>query len=438
MKIIFSIAVIAFALSANSIVYAESDGKSSVEKSISIDPSKTLAITARNSDVEILVWDKNELKISGEISYGEGSNEDINKLVNAFKNIDVKTSNNSTDLNLNHFIKSSTINGKKHTIVLTTGDEINIKDNKVNTSYKVWIPQNINLNVKQNYGSITTADMNGNLNLTLFSTKFNIGNYGSSGQFDMKYCKGSMANGGNTKLLLFSSEFASINQLKDVSIESKYSKFNVANAKNVTIMSFSDKFLFEQADNITFNAKYSELRTNSNIKSSTLDIYSSKVFAKDFEEIKFSAKYSELNAKDINDLTIHSSFSNKFNIGTVSSLQCTESKYDQINIAKLTEKANIKKAYSTKIKIASASESLKHFGGNFEYGSVYIKLEQPNSLNLIYRSKYGKVNVPKNWNFSTKTNNKKNNSTIEFEGSTADNAKTTIEFTSVSTNVTIE
>ncbi|MDR0660819.1 MAG: hypothetical protein LBG19_08495 [Prevotellaceae bacterium] len=436
-KSIFSLTLILLVLSVNTKLYAATEGKDSFEKNFGIGSAKMLVLVGHNSNVEILTGDNDEIKVWGEITHGEGSDEDIKNLVSAFKNIESKRSGNTANINLNHFIKSSVTNGK-NTITLASGEKISIKNATISTSYKIWIPKNFNIELNHTYGSVNVADIDGNLTLNLYSTKFTTGNFGSTGKFDMKYSRGSIGSGGNSTFKLYSCDLVNIKGLKNVSIDSKYSKLNIQSAQSVKIDSYSDKLLFEQAASFTFNAKYSELRINSNIGSFTTNLYSSKIWAKDMSEVKFDAKYSEFRADNISGLAISSSYSNKYMVGTIATLSCTDSKYDDFKLSILTTSCNMRKAYSTKLNIEGTSASFSKFYGDFTYGSVYLKLHKDSGgINLKYNAKNGKTYKPRSWHYS-KIDRSKDGSTIDFEGKTTPNAKATIEFTSYGADINIE
>ncbi len=434
-KLISSIILTILSTAIGTRLYA-SPNNDSFEKNFTINPSATLVIIGYSSDIELLTWDKNEMKVVGKITYGEGSAEDINKLVSAFKDLDVKTSSKTISLNLNHFIKSLSAKNNKNTIVLSTGDKITIKGNNVKTSYKIWIPESLSLDINHRYGTTAIADIKGNVDIKLFNNKLTMGSYGESGKFEARYSTLVIGSGGNTEFSIFNSKLTA-NTFGNVTISSKYSTFVVNKAANAKVTSFQDKLTFEQLNSADIEGKYSTLIVNSDMEPSTFDFFNSKISAKKIKNLKVSLKYSQLTAGDIQKLTIPSSFDSKLNFKTVGSFKCTESKYDQFKLDEITSSAEFVEAFNANIDIANTGSSFNHFSGKFKYGHINLKLNPAIQYNLSYTAKYGQIKVPME-KFTTRLISDKSNTNNTFEGSTSSNTTCNIKLDTFSTNITIE
>ena len=134
--------------------------KEQVIKIYEITPSGKFQLTSSGSDIEILVWDRNEVKITGELAYKDGDNkEDRDKLLNAFKNMDAQSSNDVLKLDLKLILSAVSHNNTPSskmvtTTVLCNGDTISINAINIKTAYTIWIPENLAIYIDSKNGKL--------------------------------------------------------------------------------------------------------------------------------------------------------------------------------------------------------------------------------------------------------------------------------------------
>lgn len=412
----------------------QNEKKDSFEKTFTVSPTGNFSLNMYDSDLEIMVWDKNEVKVLGEIIFNGGDKEDEDKLIKAFRNIEVNSSSNSLDINT-EFIKSQVqIMGVSTKITLKTGDKISIE--KVKTNYKIWMPATLAFSLKSKYNKVKIDNLKGDVKLNLYDVDIVMGNFGSSGNFDMKYSKANIGNGGNASFILYDTD-VDAGEIGNVNIDAKYSKFIAKKTVDLNIKSYDDDFVVEQLSKIIADAKYSTFRINGDAGDSKFDLYDSDVFGKNFKSIAFSAKYSDLRVGDIGELAIPSSYDNNYYLGTVGSLSCKESKYDMFRLDGASGSVVFPSSYDADILIKNSSADFKGLSGKFTYGKVYLKLDNSQQFSLNFTSTYGNISYPKD-KFKIKSLSDKTDSKHVFEGATSSNAKCNIQFTSYDTSFIIE
>ena len=412
----------------------QNEKKDSFEKTFTVSPTGDFSLNMYDSDLEIMVWDKNEVKVFGEIIFNGGDKEDEDKLIKAFRNIEVNSSSNSLDINT-EFIKSQVqVMGLSTKITLKTGDKISIE--KVKTNYKVWIPANLAFSLKSKYNKIKIDNLKGDVKLNLYDVDIVMGNFGSTGNFDMKYSKANIGNGGNTTFIIYDTDIDA-GELGNVKVDAKYSKVIIKKTNDLNVVSYDDDYVIGQATKIIADAKYSTFRINGDAGDSKFDLYDSDVFGKNFKSIAFSAKYSDLRVGDIGELTIPSSYDNNYYLGVVGSLTCKESKYDMFRVDGANGFLDFPNTYDADIYVKNSSADFKGLSGKFTYGKVYLKLDNSQQFSLNFSSTYGNIAFPAD-KFKIKSLSDKTDSKRIFEGSTASDAKCNIKFTSYDTNFTIE
>lgn len=354
-----------------------------------MNPVGSLYIISGRSNLEILTWDRNEVKIVGELTYkGNDNKEDITKLLNAFKNMKDESSKDVLKLNLNPIV-GMTINNKSFLksetmTVLNNNDKISIDANNVQTVYTVWIPATLE-----------------NVNLMLYSCDVNA------------------------------------TALNNVTIDARFSKINIAKADDVSLTSHNNNsVVFGILNNIDASARFSTIRIENNMGNAKFDFYQSKLFGKNFQTLEIFARFSEFNVADISEPKINSSYQNKFNFATVHTFSCQESKFDTFKFDEIVVAASFPEAYQIKADIRGTSTSFSGFSGNFRFGTVNLKLHPNVEFNLNYNGTHGKLDVSPN-KFKTRFISDQSSSKTTVQGLTA-GAKCNIELVTYNTTCKIE
>jgi len=394
-----------------------------------------LIINNYDAELEIKVWNNPKVEIKSELIVEVDSQEDLIKLAKAFaiKVVDEKKDRLSIDTK---FYKSMvSMFGKKTTLELITGEKITVKK-IVKASHIAYIPQSANLQIISKYNKLNIENISGNIKLNLYDVDIYMGNFGSTGNFDMKYSKANIGNGGNSTFMLYDTDIDA-GELGNVKVDAKYSKLIIKKTNDLSIVSYDDDFVVGQLSKITADAKYSTFRLNGDTGDSKFELYDSDIFGKNFKSISFSAKYSDLRIGDIGELIIPSSYDNNYYLGVVGSLNCSESKYDMFRLDGANGSLDFPNTYDADILIKNTSANFKGLSGKFTYGKVYLKLDNSQQFNLNFSSTYGNITFPTD-KFKIKSLSDKTDSKRIFEGSTAADAKCNIKFTSYDTNFIIE
>ena len=430
-------------------VAAQTEKKEQVTKVYEMTPTGSLQFTSGSgSNVEILTWDRNEVKIVGELTYGDIDNkEDIDKILNAFKSMDAQSSKDVLKLNLklieSSMFKSGGLFKKGESlIVLSNGDKITTfssfgVQNKIETTYTIWIPATLSVKAECKFGKLKIAPIEGNVDLILNHNNLEMRDFGKSGIFEIRFSKVSIGSGGTSKINLYHSEVNTV-ELKNVTIDARFSKFNIAKAEDVSLISYHDNSaIFGMLDNIDASAKFSTIHIENNMGNAKFDFYHSKLFGENFQTLEISAKFSEFNVANISDTKITSSYHNKFNFVTVNTFSCQESKFDTFKFDEVIANASFPNAYQTKVDIRGTSASFSSFSGNFRFGTVNLKLNPTVVYNLNFDGTFGKLDGVSPDKFKTKFVSDKNNTKTTVQGLNA-GAKCNIELVVQNTTCKIE
>jgi len=422
-------------------VAARTTKKETVTKVYDISTSGRLELTSRSANIEILTWDRNEVKVTGEITYeGKGSEKDIDILFNAFKKMNAESSKEVLKLNLT-LIKSAYMNKslfrKELIIVLHNNDETSsMVANDIKTAYTIWIPSTLAINIDSRYGKIKMASIKGNIDVTLSNNDLEMGDFGESGNFNLRYSSVTIGRGGISKFNVNNGKMINAAELKNVTIESRYSKFNIAKANDVSINSNNDTFDFGQLNDISATARYSTIRIDKNVGKSKFDFNNSKLFGKNFQTMDIFARYSNFTVSDINETRISSSNNNKYVFATVGTVVCLQSRYDTFTFDEIVNDASFPEANNTNVNITRTSASFNRFSGNFRYGTLRLKINPSVEYNLNYDGISGMMEVSPD-RFRTRFVSDKSGSRTTIQGVNA-GAKCNIEIVANNTNCRID
>ena len=453
------------------VVSAQTEKKEIVTKVYEINPSGSLQIISSRSNIKILTWDKNEVKVVGELTYeGIENQEDIDKILNAFKNMNVESSKDLLMINLSLIpVKIALTN--KNSLFFNRDKSSSIIPNYIIPTYTIWIPETLSVIVDSKYEKLEMASIKGNVNFTMDNSKLEMGDFGESGIFEIKYSNVSIGNGGASKFNLFNS-IVNAAELKSMTIDSKYSKFNISKTDDVSLKSFNDTFVFGILNEIDASANYSTVRMESHVEKSKFEFFNSKLYGKNFKTMEISAKFSEFHITDagkssfvfqnsklfggnfqsmeissarfsefsvadvVGETKINLSNNSKFNFATVNTFSCQQSRFDTFKFDEIITDVSFPDANNTKVDIHGTSASFSGFSGNFTFGNVNMKINPNIEYNLYYDGTYGRINVSSD-KFKKRFVYNEYPSKTDIKGLNTD-AKCNVEIVAHSTTCTIE
>jgi len=436
-----SIVILLFAGLTMNTVVAQTTKKETVTKVYDISPSGSLDLSSRSSNIEILTWYRNEIKVVGELTYEDnGKSEDVAILLDNFKNMSAESSRNVLILNLD-LIKcacnSKTLfNKEKITTTLSDGSKTSLDGNKIKTTYTIWIPETITVKADSKFGKLKMASMKGNVDFTLSNNDMEMGDFGASGIFNTRFSAITIGSGGTSK---FDVNNGNVNaaELKNVTINARFSNFNIAKAHDVTIDLNNGTAVFGMLNDINATARFSTIRIESNAGISKFDFNNSKLFGKNFQIMEISARFSNFKAANIGNIKINSANNSNFDFGTVNTVVSRESRFSTFEFDEIVINASFTDTNNSTVNINRTSDSFTGFSGNFRFGTIRLKIHPSIEYNLNYDGTFGQLNTISSDKFKTRLVSEKNGSRTTIQGVNA-GAKCNIEIVANNTNCRIE
>jgi hypothetical protein len=421
------LAVLFFFTSIN--VSLAQERKETLEKTYKLSATGEFSFSCYDSDLKINTWEKDEVRLTGELILEGGKKDDQDKLIKVFMNPEVSQSGNSLSIKTN-MAKNTIYIGPIKKITLVDGKTINT--DKYKATYTLWMPKSVALNLKSKYSVIDIATLTGNVDFDLYNTDVTMISFGKDSKFQMKYSSASIGKGGDAVMDIYDSEIEAI-EMNNVEITSKYSEIDIASINTLDFNSYDDEIEIEKINSLSSQAKYSNYRINSNMLNCIVDFYDSDITAKNIDKLVYSGKYSSLKAIDVKSATVNKLYDSNINLGIVDEFSCVESKYDEIEFVAITKSIDFPSAYTLSLRVAEVKSSFENFTGNFKYGSVNMELPTSLEFSLDFQTTHGDVDFPKD-RLKVKDFNIESSSKHSFEGATSENAKCKIKFIAYSTD----
>jgi len=392
--------------------------KETFEKSYKHSSSGDFTFTCYDTDLKVNTWQKDEVKIMGEIIISGGDKEDQDELVKVFNNPKVSQLGNS--LNIETDMAKNTVMigfGPKMTVTLVNGKKVKIDKYKV--TYTLWIPENVTFNLNSKYNDIEVAALTGKANFTLYDADLTMLSFGNDSRFEMKYSSASIGKGGDAVMNIYDCELEAI-EMNKVEIESKYSEIEIGTLNTLDFNSYDDDIKIGKINSLKTEAKYSDFKIRSNMENCIIDFYDSDIDAMNMDKLVFNAKYSSLEAGDVKVVNIRSLFDSDIRLGTVGEFICDESKYDDIRISAIGKQINLPLVYDTDLNFGKALPGFESLTGDFKYSTLHIIIDPAIEFSIKLDATYGSVDFPKD-RIKVREMNITENGKKYFEGQTKEN-----------------
>ena len=414
-------------------IYAAKEVTETFEKSYKLNKTGEFTFSCYDTDLKINTWNKDEVKLTGEIIIEGGKEEDQQKLTDIFKNPEVSSSANSLRIETN-LAKSTIVVGFIKTITLVNGEKIRV--DKYKASYELWVPESVAFNLKSKYNNIDIATLTGKIDFDLYDVDITMLSFGKDSKMKMKYSSAAIGNGGDAILDIYDSELEA-KTMNDVELISKYSEIEIESINTLDFNSYDDDIKIGKINSLKSEAKYSNYRIEGDMKNCILNFYDSDIDTKNIDQLVFTAKYSSFNAGNINSANFSTLYDSNIDFGIVGEFSCNDSKYDEIEFDAITKSLKFNTAYSLNLRVGSAKSSLEEFSGNFKYGAIRIPLDPALEFSLDFNTTYGDVDFPKD-RIKVRDIYIKDDGKQSFEGATSENTKCKIKFKGYDTDFDLE
>ena len=206
-----------------------------VKKEYNVNADALLKINNKYGNVDVTSWNENRVAIDVKITVS-GNNEE--KVVKRLEMIDVEFEGSKS------LVSAKTVIEKKSSSWSWSWGKKSNVHYKIN--YKVKVPVTNNVNLMNDYGSISLNEIKGDASINCDYGKIIIGElHSTNNKINIDYCNAS-----------------TIGKMNGGSINADYSKFTVEDAGNIRLNADYTTSVFENLDNVDYNCDYGSLKIN--------------------------------------------------------------------------------------------------------------------------------------------------------------------------------
>ena len=329
-------------------------------------------------DLVIHTWEKSNIEYELSVDATLRSEEDAKRLDGYIEELEFSHSAGSVEFDNKFWQSRKNMMGKK---TIDLKGEKTIRYSDFNISGELWIPVGCNLVLSSKYSGIELEDINGTASFTLYNDKLYGGNVNSKLSIEAKYSTIELKAVGDIAADLYNTDMET-SEMGNLAVQSKYSKVRTGDASSVTINSYSDKYSFGNTRDIRFTDKYSDLKAEGT-RNLILDCYNSTLEIARSENVELKSKYGKYELDSVVNFHISSSYSDNFQVQSISTFNVSESKYCTYKIDFLSSQLLLKEGYSDKFFITNTDSEFK----GMKVNGKYIKIEMAIADALNYRFK---------------------------------------------------
>jgi hypothetical protein len=353
---------------------------------------KNVNVDHRYGTLEIIPHSGSEVKLVASILVHAREDADAQALIDHFE-IKSTAFGNKLEINTKFNTKSWTTNNNNTKIRFSDGTKVTgIK--KIEIKYQLHVPSLETLEISNKYNNIEiTSNFTGDLKVKQYDATLKIQDISGKLDLYLKYGKAYIGTVGDLMVDIYDSK-AEIVKAQNVTIKSKYSNIELGEINSAEIDSYDGYCKIESvAGDLHINDKYSTYAIGS-VENAYISLYDGKLRLDEASEYSGSSKYSAYDLKEIGILDLESTHDDHFNIQSLGTFSCNESKYTSFEIGTLTDKVIIASSYDSEFIVSVVSPSFKHFEIDCKYTMVKLPLTTLPGYQINAKMKYGKLSYP--------------------------------------------
>jgi len=349
-----------------------------------------LELDAHNTDVEITVWDKNELAVEVEVEYRGTKHRD--KVQEFMDNLEsevksrIKSSPNT--------ISIETYRSTPHQIKIGWDEfyilGITVSQDDFRLLYRIKMPAFKASNIKHSYQDLRIKGELNQVDLEQYSGRFSAETL-TDCRLTMKYGNAHIIRIENGKVQLYENKLSG-NRYGKLDLNAKYSEVMIEDLESLELVAYETNLGLRKVDRMEANMKYSKM------KSEDVDLLELEAYECTFEISKLkvleisNSKYSKYQLGEVRDIEIGIGYEDDMKINEVQRFNAGNSKYCKHDIQNLERNYKLQ-GYETKLRIAKLAGET----GDITIQGKYIKA-QINTADAVFELQgalqYGEFDYP--------------------------------------------
>jgi hypothetical protein len=261
-------------------------------KTLPVNRETSLDINNKYGTIEITNWDKDSVYIRAEVKVFATNHSRLRKL---FDGVNINITDTKylvraqTDFNQNISMLFESFKGMTRKLIPY--------ESRIEINYFINIPEYINLNIDNKYGSVYMENNTGNFSISISNGSFKANSIGNGSSITLAFCDAKINSIISGKIdASFSETF--IIDAGEISIKGISSKFDIKKIKKIQVESRRDKFYIDNIEILKGNSYFTDFKINTLIKELDIETRYGNVniyqIDKDFEAVNINSNYSDL------------------------------------------------------------------------------------------------------------------------------------------------
>ncbi|RLD21587.1 MAG: hypothetical protein DRI69_03665 [Bacteroidetes bacterium] len=348
-----------------------------------------VSVDHRHGTLEIIPYTGNKVKLEAHILVHAKEENDAQTLIDHFE-IKVNTSDDKLEIETKFNTRSWVTTNNNTKIKFTDGSKVaGIK--KIDIKYKLHVPALESLEISNKYNDIEiTNDFDGDLIVRLYDATLKTRNISGKLDLNLKYGKAYIETIGDLELEIYDSKLELV-AADNIRMKSKYSGAKLGQLHSARIDSYDGYCNIKSVTGeLHIIDKYSNYEIGS-VADADVTMYDGKMHLDKVTSYIGSSKYSAYDIDEAGSIALKATHDDRFNIQSLGSLACDDSKYTSYEIETLSKKAIIKASYDDEFVVSTVDASFKHFEIDCKYTSVRLPLSSLPGYEINAKMKYGKL-----------------------------------------------
>lgn len=347
-------------------------------------------VEAKYTDLNVIVWDKQEVQVEAKVLFDGKMNDRMQKFLDTFEE-EVKS--NISNLGGELSIKTNLDEpnkfqlGSKHVGII-----ISFNEDELRLEYTVKMPANNSLKINNSYRDV---NMEGNLReveIDQYSGNLRAQNI-EEAKIKLKYGSAYFGEITTGEIELYEQKLTA-KTIGKLDLNTKYSELNIDNLGPTEVISYESDYEIGTLTSLEGSLKYGKMEVAERFEEGELTTYEFDIDAKAIGQLKFEeSKYGKLEAQSIERLGLYKSYEDEFELGHVGSLISQETKYGKYRIGTLGKVLELT-GYEDDISIEDLATEAKLVDINGKYIGVRMGM-QNRAYTLLADTKYGDISIDK-------------------------------------------
>lgn len=359
--------------------------------------SDPIKVQNRFGDVRIEVWGKQAVKVVVDVTGEAGEEENLETFYEELQENFIDLSKHvvvgpGISSYTNNTISLGNITRKRMKLEMKNGEKYEIGDIKVN--YTVYLPDNHQLYTEVKYHNLDIKLYSGELTVTHYNGKVNIGEITAKSTISVKYGSLTINKGRDFSVNLYDGSLK-LGSASKIFLSSKYSDIEIGILNEASLTSFEDDINIESIRTLQYNAKYSNLKSKG-LTMLTATLYEGELEMGDIKTATINAKYADIKMGSIDALGFTSSYDCNFSADKIGKFSIGSSKYSDYQVRELTGDLAVI-SYDDDFSIDLIRATTSRIDINSKYGDYKLVMAKDHYHKLQATMQYGEIDFPNNY-----------------------------------------